>query len=280
MAIYSELQGKVAVITGAGRPQGLGAAIARRLASDGCSIVLHDIGAPKGDFMPEHAIGKLGEMNALADELRALGVEVATFTGDLLVEGDVEGLVNYAVQTFGGIDIFINNAGIGYLVGPITDMAVEDWDAVIGVNLRGAFLGIKHAARAMIAGGRGGRIISIGSQAGKSGVSLMSAYSSSKHGLIGLTRSAAIELGKQGITVNAVCPNHVPTDLGNWQRENLSRIRGVSMDDYWERFRQRVPLGKPGSPNDTANACAFLCSDQASYITGEAMNVSGGEEYH
>jgi meso-butanediol dehydrogenase/(S,S)-butanediol dehydrogenase/diacetyl reductase len=80
--------------------------------------------------------------------------------------------------------------------------------------------------------------------------------------------------------VNAICPNHVPTDLGNWQRENISKMRGVSMDDYWERFRAKVPLGRPGTVEDTANACAFLCSDQAQYITGEAMNVSGGEEYH
>lgn len=280
MSTYPELAGKVAIITGSGRPKGLGAAIARRLAADGCRIVIHDIGTPKGETMPEHGVGKQSEMDGLADELRAMGGEVSTFTADLLVEAEVEALVAHAVERFGGLDIFVNNAGIGFLVGAVTEMSVENWDAVIGVNLRGAFLGMKHAARAMIAGGRGGRIVSIGSQAGKSGVSLMSAYSSSKHGLIGLTRSAAIELGKEGITVNAVCPNHVPTDLGNWQRENLSRIRGVEMDDYWERFRARVPLGKPGTPEDTANACAFLCSEAARYITGEAMNVSGGEEYH
>jgi meso-butanediol dehydrogenase/(S,S)-butanediol dehydrogenase/diacetyl reductase len=198
----------------------------------------------------------------------------------MLVEDDVARLIALAVTTYGRLDILINNAGIGYLVGPIVEMTQEKWDAVLGVNLRGCFFGMKYAARQMIAQGGGGRIVSIASQAGKSGVSLMSAYTSSKHGLIGLTRSAALELGKDGITVNAICPNHVPTDLGNWQRENISRMRGVSMDDYWERFRARVPLGRPGAVEDTANACAFLCSDQAQYITGEAMNVSGGEEYH
>lgn len=280
MATFPELAGKVAVVTGSGRPQGLGAAIVRRLAADGCRIVIHDIGTPTGDTMPEHGIGKHTDMSAFADELRSAGAEVTTFAANLLVEAEVEALMEHAVQTFGSLDILVNNAGIGFLVGSVTEMDVENWDAVIGVNLRGAFLCIKHAARRMLAAGRGGRIVSVGSQAGKSGVSLMSAYSSSKHGLIGLTRSAAIELGKDGITVNAVCPNHVPTDLGNWQRENLSRIRGVSMDVYWERFRQRVPLGQPGTPEDTANAVAFLCSDHARYITGEAMNVSGGEEYH
>jgi meso-butanediol dehydrogenase/(S,S)-butanediol dehydrogenase/diacetyl reductase len=186
-----------------------------------------------------------------------------------------------AVQTFGRLDILINNAGIGYLVGPIVEMTQENWDAVLGVNLRGCFFAMKYAGRQMIAQGGGGRIVSIASQAAKTGVSLMSAYTASKHGLIGLTRSAALELAKNGVTVNAICPNHVPTDLGDWQRENISKMRGVtSMDQYWERFRERVPLGRPGAVEDTAAACAFLCSDQAKYITGEAMNVSGGEEYH
>lgn len=280
MASFPELSGKVAVVTGSGRSRGLGAAIVRRLADEGCRIVIHDIGAPSGHTLPAHGVGTSKEMESFAGELRTAGVEVSTFAGDLRVEADVERLMNHAAATFGGIDILVNNAGIGYLVGAVTEMDVDNWDAVIGVNLRGAFLCIKHAARHMIAAGKGGRIVSVGSQAGKSGVSLMSAYSASKHGLIGLTRSAAIELGKHQITVNAVCPNHVPTDLGNWQRENLSKIRGVSMDDYWERFRLRVPLGEPGAPEDTANACAFLCSGQGRYITGEAMNVSGGEEYH
>lgn len=280
MSSYPELSGKVAVVTGAGRSRGLGAAIVRRLAAEGCRIVIHDIGAPQGDKLPAHGVGTSDEMEQFAAELRQQGTEVTTFAGDLRVEAEVAALMDHAVHTFGSLDILINNAGIGYLVGAVTEMEVDNWDAVMSVNLRGAFLGIKHAARHMIAAGNGGRIVSVGSQAGKSGVSLMSAYSASKHGLIGLTRSAAIELGKHRITVNTVCPNHVPTDLGNWQRENLSKIRGVSMDDYWERFRQRVPLGEPGSPEDTANACAFLCSAQGRYITGEAMNVSGGEEYH
>lgn len=280
MASYPELSGKVAVVTGAGRSRGLGAAIVRRLAAEGCRIVIHDIGAPHGDTLPAHGVGTSDEMEQFAAELREQGTQVTTFAGDLRVEAEVAALMDHAVDTFGSLDILINNAGIGYLVGAVTEMEVDNWDAVMSVNLRGAFLGIKHAARHMIGARNGGRIVSVGSQAGKSGVSLLSAYSASKHGLIGLTRSAAIELGKHRITVNTVCPNHVPTDLGNWQRENLSKIRGVSMDDYWERFRQRVPLGEPGTPEDTANACAFLCSSQGRYITGEAMNVSGGEEYH
>jgi NAD(P)-dependent dehydrogenase (short-subunit alcohol dehydrogenase family) len=281
VATYPELAGKVAVITGAGRLQGLGAGMARRLAAEGCRLVIHDLGQVAGETAPEHGVGQMAELEQVAEQIRAAGGECVTFAGDMLVEDDVARLIAIAVETYGRLDILINNAGIGYLVGPIVEMTQENWDAVLGVNLRGCFFGMKHAARQMIAQGTGGRIVSIASQAAKSGASLMSAYASSKHGLIGLTRSAALELAKDGITVNAICPNHVPTDLGNWQRENISKMRGVaSMDEYWERFRAKVPLGRPGSVEDTANACAFLCSDQAQYITGEAMNVSGGEEYH
>jgi meso-butanediol dehydrogenase/(S,S)-butanediol dehydrogenase/diacetyl reductase len=280
MGHYPELAGKVAVVTGAGRDLGLGAAIARRLGEEGCRLVIHDLGRTFGDIAPEHGVGNADELDAIAKEIGATGVECSTFIGDMLVEQDVRSLIDFAVQTYGRIDILINNAGIGYLIGPVVEMTQEKWDAVLGVNLRGCFFAMKFAAARMIAQGEGGRIVSIASQAAKSGFGSMSAYVASKHGLLGLTRSAAIELGKDGVTVNAVCPNHVPTDLGNWQRETLSRQRGVSMDEYWKTLRARVPLGRPGSAQDTANACAFLCSDQAQYITGEAMNVSGGEEYH
>ena len=280
MGHYPELAGKVAVVTGAGRDLGLGAAIARRLGEEGCRLVIHDLGRTFGDIAPEHGVGNADELDAIAKEIGATGVECSTFIGDMLVEQDVRSLIDFAVQTYGRIDILINNAGIGYLIGPVVEMTQEKWDAVLGGNLRGCFFAMKFAAARMIAQGEGGRIVSIASQAAKSGFGSMSAYVASKHGLLGLTRSAAIELGKDGVTVNAVCPNHVPTDLGNWQRETLSRQRGVSMDEYWKTLRARVPLGRPGSAQDTANACAFLCSDQAQYITGEAMNVSGGEEYH
>lgn len=277
---YPDLTGKVALVTGAGRDKGLGAAIARRLAAEGCKVVVHDIGKTSGDTAPAHGVADSDELCAVAASIEAEGGTCAPFAGNLLVEDDVKAMIDFTRERFGGIDILVNNAGIGFLVGSVVDMPVDHWDAVMGVNLRAPFLTIKHAGAAMIEQGRGGRIVNIASQAAKSGVSLMSAYSSSKHGLIGLTRSAALEFGQHAVTVNAICPNHVPTDLGNWQRENLSRQRGVSMDDYWARFKQRVPLGQPGTADDTANACAFLCSQQARYITGEAMNVSGGEEYH
>ena len=163
---------------------------------------------------------------------------------------------------------------------PLTELDVERWDTVLGVNLRGAFLGTKHAAKQMIAQGNGGRIINVASQAAKSGFPFASAYCSSKHGMVGLTRVSAIELGQHGITVNAVCPNHITTGLGAWQNEYFSAATGRSLEQYMADMRARIPLGRPGLTDDIAKACAWLCSDEAGYVTGEAMNVSGGEEMH
>ncbi len=274
------LQGKVAIITGSGRPKGLGQGMARRLARDGVRVMLHDRGAVAGEVAPAHGVGTSADLEGVAAHLRSQGAAVATCTGDLLVEDDVARLVARTVETFGRVDILINNAGIGYLFGPLVDMPAEQWDAVLGVNLRAVFLGMKYAARQMIAQGDGGRIVSIASQAGKSGFALASAYTASKHGLIGLTRSAALEFAEHGITVNAICPNHVTTGLGAWQNAFMSQAQGISEEDYLAAMRRRIPLGRPGTVQDTAEACAFLCSDAAAYITAEAINVSGGEEYH
>jgi meso-butanediol dehydrogenase/(S,S)-butanediol dehydrogenase/diacetyl reductase len=283
--MYPDLEGKVAIITGSGRRDGLGEAMAQRLAAEGVKIVLHDIGRTKGDVAPAHGIGASDEMEAVAQTIRKNGGTVTTFAGDMLIEADVEAMVAHAVTSFGRLDILINNAGIGYMFGPLLDMTAAQWDAVQGVNLRGCFLAIKYAARQMIAQGPvegwgAGRIISIASRAAKSGGMFTSAYTASKHGLVGLTRSAAMELGPHKINVNAICPNHVTTKLGAWQNDFMSKARGLSLDEYMDAMRARIPLGRPGLVEDTASACAFLCSSQSIYITGEAMNVSGGEEYH
>ncbi len=132
----------------------------------------------------------------------------------------------------------------------------------------------------MIRAGRGGRVVNIASQAGKSGFAFATAYTASKHGLIGFTRAAAMELAPHGITVNAVCPNHVTTGLGAWQNDFMSKARGETLDEYLDGNAQAHSPRRPGLPQDTAAAVAFLCSDDAAYVTAEAMNVSGGEEYH
>lgn len=283
--MYQDLDGKVAIVTGAGRPSGLGEAIARKLAQDGARLVLHDLGKRDGAMAPAHGVGGTDDMAQVADGLRAINPDVSTFAADMREEAEVAALVAYAVETYGRLDILVNNAGVGYLFGPLVDATQEQWDTVLNVNLRGAMFAMKHAARQMLTQsvidkwGRG-RIVSVASKAAKIGSALTSSYVASKHGLIGLTRSAAIELGPDQITVNAVCPNHVTTGLGAWQNEFMAKRRGQTVDEYLDAMRGRIPLGRVGEVDDTANACAFLCSGQARYITGEAMNVSGGEEMH
>jgi len=267
MTRFPELQGKVALITGAGRRTGLGEGIARRLLAEGCTVVLTDL-------------AHQDELPRLAAELDAGSHgECVSMPLDVQQESEIEATIQATVTRFGALDILINNAGIGYLMKPLVEVDAAQWDAVLGVNLRGAFLCIKHAARQMIAQG-GGRIINIASQAAKSPFPHAAAYCSSKHGLVGLTRVAALELGEHQITVNAICPNHVTTGLGTWQNEYFAALQGKTVEQYLADMRRRIPLGRPGLATDSAAMAAFLCSDDAAYITGEAINVSGGEEVH
>jgi meso-butanediol dehydrogenase/(S,S)-butanediol dehydrogenase/diacetyl reductase len=274
--------GKTAVVTGSGRRGGLGEAIVRRLAAEGAAVVLSDIGASRDAATPGSMIGENAEMEALAAELRAeSGSPISTFACDVRDYDQVKAMADHAVETHGSLDIWVNNAGIGYIMKPLLEVTPADWNAVIGVNLTGAFFGLRAAAEIMVAQGRGGRIINIASQAAKSGFTHAQAYTASKHGLVGLVRSAAIELGPHGITVNNVCPNHVTTGLGAWQNVYFSKVVGAaSVDDYLTQMRNRIPMRRAGLPSDTANAVAFLCSDEAVYITAESLNVSGGEEPH
>lgn len=272
----SGLETKVAMITGAGRAGGIGAAIATRLVADGCHVILTDI-ASAGD-----GLAGASQLQMRADEINALSLpgSAEAMICDVADEASIRDVFD-AIQTrHQRLNIIINNAGIGFLMSPLIDTQSADWDRVLDVNLRGAFLVTKYGAPLMIAGGNGGRIINIASQAAKSGFPHAAAYVSSKHGLVGLTRVAAIELGQHGITVNAVCPNHITTGLGGWQNKYFSGLFGQSEAEYLAAMRARIPLGRPGKVEDVAALCAYLCRDEAEYITGEAINVSGGEEMH
>ena len=287
----TKLSGKVAIVTGAGRHDGLGEAIALRFAEEGAHVVITDLGQPSQPFLSSDNIGTLNEMQSVADAIRqqtsdrAQTSEVATMLCDVRSEEDVQRTIADTVTRFGKLDIVVNNAGVGYLMKPLVEYSVEEWDLVLDVNLRGPFLFTKHAAAHMIArqargGPRGGRIINIASRGAKHATPQFVAYTSSKHGMIGLTRVSAMELGPYGITVNAVCPNHVTTGLGAKQNAHRRKVLGKSLEELMAFRKSQIPLGRVGRPRDTANACLFLASDEAEYITGEAMNVSGGEEMH
>jgi meso-butanediol dehydrogenase / (S,S)-butanediol dehydrogenase / diacetyl reductase len=274
------LQGKTAIVTGSGRHAGIGEAIVLRLAEEGCNVVVSDIGKAKGSEFSDEHIGTTSEMDEIVKKCQRLGAKAIAVPCDVRIAKDCDNLIMEAVKAFGAVDILVNNAGVGYLMEPFVEFKEENWDAVLDVNLKGAFLCSQAAAKQMIQQQSGGAIINIASQAAKSGFPFAAAYTASKHGLVGLTRSNAVELGAFGIRVNAVCPNHITTGLGHWQNKFFSEKLGLDYETYLQGIKDRNPLKRTGLVDDIAKAVAFLASDQAEYITGEAMNVSGGEEYH
>ena len=266
---------KVAVCTGSGRHGGLGEAILKRLGEEGYRLVVTDIDGAGDDHLSSNS-----EMESVAEGLRSLGTEVICQPCDVRSPESVNQLFEYVASTFGQVDVLVNNAGIGYIMKDTRDVSLEEWQLVIDVTLSGVFLCTQAAARHMGSATAGGRIINIASQAAKSGFPHMAPYCAAKHGVIGLTRTAAIDFGAAGITVNAVCPNHVTTGLGSAQNAYFSAFKGMTEKDYLEEMAARIPLQRIGVAADTAAVCAFLASDEASFITGEAINVSGGEEMH
>lgn len=255
------LEGKVAIVTGAG--QGLGEALAQRLDREGCKVVVSDInyeGAKK-----------------VADSLKdALAVKV-----DVTDEPQVEAMVNAAMDKYGKLDLLVSNAAI-LIAKPVVDFPVEQWKKMIDVNLTGYFLCAKHAARVMIPN-RKGNIIQINSKSGKKGSYKNSAYASAKFAGIGLTQSLALEMAEHGIRVNAICPgNLLNSPLWNEGPNSLFKQyaanQGITEEQVRQKYLSQVPLGRSCEYEDIANAMVFLASDASSYMTGQAINVTGGQE--
>ena len=271
------LKGKVAIVTGAGRKGGIGAAVALRLARDGAHVVVGDICAPPSD-LPHAGSGQWEELAAIAEEIESLGVRGLPIRVDVTDANSVQAMVTQAKETFGRLDILVNNAGAAIGPGPVIQMAEEAWRRTLEINATGTFLCCKFALPLMLAGERGGRIVNMASIAAEKPKPYVSAYAASKAAVVALTRSLAQEVAEFGITVNAVLPGDVDTALKRWGLELETLVTGQPYEEVVAAAVARIPLGRLATPEDVAQLVAFLASDEAIFITGQAYNITGGRE--
>ncbi|MBI2100983.1 3-oxoacyl-ACP reductase FabG [Candidatus Woesearchaeota archaeon] len=245
------LEGKVAVVTGSNR--GIGKGIAIALAKEGCRVVVNSYREDE-------------EAKNTVEEIKKLGAEAIFIKANVTREIDVRDLIEKAVKKFGKLDIFVNNAGI-LVSGTVTTLTEKDWDRQMEVNLKGVFLCSKYAVQQMLKQDKGGRIINIGSIAGLVGFPGISAYCASKGGVTELAREMALDYAKHGITVNAIDPGVIVTDM----------TKGM-MDDAATKkmLLENTPVGRFGQPEDIGNAAVFLALDESSFVTGHNLVVDGG----
>jgi NAD(P)-dependent dehydrogenase (short-subunit alcohol dehydrogenase family) len=277
--MYEDLRGKAGIITGAGRKLGIGQAIARRLAHEGARIIVSDIGR-SFEEPPAYQLGTSDYLQSLVDKIRDEGGHAIAVRADVTVSDEVRLMADAAMEEFGRIDILVNNAGAAHGAAYVAKMEEWAWDKTMDVCAKGAFLCSKAVIPHMISGGRGGRIINISSISGKTGYPGTGAYNAAKAALILLTQTLALELGLENITVNAVCPGNVDTLMGRKEAEEIAAHHGISVEAARERMGQEAALGRLARAEDIANVVAFLASEQAGFITGQAINVCGGIEFH
>ncbi|MGA8618129.1 MAG: glucose 1-dehydrogenase [Candidatus Sulfotelmatobacter sp.] len=250
----SDMNDKVALITGASN--GIGRATGKAFAARGAKVVL--------------AARREHELATLTSEIESRGGRASFVVTDVAIAKDVEGMVAHAIETFGRLDYAVNNAGIEGQLSGIMDLPEEEWGRVFNINLKGNFLCMKYEARAMLAGGHGGAIVNVGSVNSFLGFPTASAYGASKHGQIGLTTSVSAELAPQGIRVNLVCPGIIDTPMH-------LRLRGLVGNEIFDKvLLQDVHTRRAGRPDEIAQTIVFLCSDEASYISGTTLTPDGG----
>jgi meso-butanediol dehydrogenase / (S,S)-butanediol dehydrogenase / diacetyl reductase len=273
----AELEGKVALVTGAGGENGIGRAIATRLANDGADVIINDI-----EMEPYSTPGDAWRgLASVLEEIESMGQRGLTIEADVSDSKQVKNMVDTALAEFSHIDILVNNAGSrpGKDRVPVIDLEEEVWDHLQRVNVKGTFLCSQAVVRSMIAHGQGGKIINISSTAGQRGVAKYAAYCASKFAIIGFTQSLAQEVGTHGINVNAICPGLTDTERVNFMADALAPA-GTSPADYrpmmLEKFASQVALGRVAKPADIARTAAFLASSESDYLTGLSIPVCGG----
>lgn len=274
----NNLDERVALITGAGRRESIGAAIALMLAKNGANVVVSDICAAQTELL---AVNNPAwqELESVAQEAEACGVRALPVRADVTDADSVQALVEQVREQFGRLDILVNNAGIAISPGPVVFMPDEAWRKTLDINATGTFLCCKYALPLMMDGERGGRVINMSSIASERPKSNMSAYAASKAAVVALTRSLAQEVAMFNITVNAILPGDVDTALKQWGVQLEADTKGLAYDEVYAGQVARIPLGRFAIPQDVASMVAWLASDEASFITGQAFAVTGGREW-
>lgn len=256
------LEGKIAIITGGAR--GIGKGIALHFAKEGAKIVITDVLEAVG----EEAVR----------EIKKTGQDVFFVKTDVTQSKEVEQMVNFTLKKFSKIDLLVNNAGVGSL-GSLVELKEENWNFVMEVNAKGVFLCMKAVAKHMIQQ-KSGKILNIASQAGKTGEKNGGVYCASKAAVIALTQAVALELAPYKINVCAICPGYVDTDMFKRGIGFRARHENVSIQQMREEYISQVPLGRIGTCDDIAKLALFLVSENSSYMTGQAVNITGGREFH
>jgi len=257
-----ELQGQVAIVTGAGR--GIGRATALELAKLGADIVIAELDQNGAD--------------TTAKLVKDLGRRAAVIPTDVTKRTDLAQMAERTKSQFGRIDILVNNAGI-YRAAATLDVTEEHWDAIMTINARAVFFATQAVLPAMIAARRGS-IVNLASMAGKIGSKTNLPYNASKAAVVSMTKSLALAHAADGIRVNCVCPGFVETDMWQMVARDQSKLLGLTPEEFTQQRQKSVPLGRMEKPQDVANVIAFLCTERAGYMTGQALSVDGGLVMH
>jgi NAD(P)-dependent dehydrogenase (short-subunit alcohol dehydrogenase family) len=258
------LQDKVVAITGAGR--GIGAAIARAMAGEGAQVFVTDM--------------NLAQAESVAAEINNAGGKAAALPLDVTEPEQAAAVIAQVAAQAGTLDIWVNNAGVSTM-NRFVDLTLHDWDFNMNINARGAFICGQAAARWFIANDKPGRILNVASMAGKRGAApFLAHYVASKFAVVGLTQAMAAELAPYGILVNAVCPGYVRTSMQERELGWEAELRGMTTDEVAQLYIKDTPLGRLEEPEDVAKIMVFLASDDASFMTGQAINITGGAWMH
>jgi NAD(P)-dependent dehydrogenase (short-subunit alcohol dehydrogenase family) len=274
--MYSDLKGKTALITGSGKRTGIGYSIAEKLASCGANVVIADLG--KTDSRDGAvSTGTWEEMEDIARDLeRQFDIAALPINLDVTDNGSIEAMIEIVKDVLGSVDVLCNNAGASFGVPSAVNSYDEAaWMKTIDVNLHGVFRVSRAVVPMMF--GAGGSIINTASRAGKKPPLFNGAYAVAKAGVIMLTKVMAVELAGASIRVNAICPGQIMTDLEKWRFGLEAQVYGTSVEEREKEMCSTIPLGRIGEPREVANLVAWLASSESSYVTGQAINVTGGQ---